>query len=137
MVISSDFCWGGSNSIGGASKRGRFGVLYSSAVPLEETKTFGKGVRWTRVMPLFVRTSLTLRDRGSSSYYRKGSRGYTTRTARVSNSVHRTERAAACLRCCLFLRQKKMPSGTYCLGTAAVVIHGHHVPLVLALTTET
>ena len=36
VVISSDFCWGGSNSFGGASKRGRFGVLHSSAVPLEK-----------------------------------------------------------------------------------------------------
>ena len=64
VVISSDSCWGGSNSFGRASKRGRFGVLYSSAVPPKKNTVREKSTMGSSFMPLFVRTSLTLRDRG-------------------------------------------------------------------------
>ena len=64
VVISSDSCWGGSNSFGRASKRGRFGVLYSSAVPPKKNTVREKSTMGPSFMPLFVRTSLTLRDRG-------------------------------------------------------------------------
>ena len=64
VVISSDFCWGASNSFGGASKRGRFGVLYSSAVPLKKKNVREKNTMGPSFMPLFVRNSFTLRDRG-------------------------------------------------------------------------
>jgi len=64
VVISSDSCWGGSNSFGGASKRGRFGVLYSSAVPLKKKTVREKSTMGPSFMPLFVRIAYITGQRG-------------------------------------------------------------------------